>query len=81
MLTLVVSLLLHSPYASAYNMALTATQAQDKVQAQSGKEDADPISFGLAFGHEFQWWDSTQFAPRLGYIHNTVNSDDHYSGK
>ncbi len=81
MLTQLVFALLLNPNAHAWNMSLTANQAQEKVQAQSGKEDSDPISYGLGFGHEFQWWNSTQFAPRMGYVMNTVNSDDHYSGK
>lgn len=73
--------LLFTSNVHALNFALTATQAQEKVQNQKGKEDADPISFGLAFGHEFQWWQETRFSPRLGYIKNEVNSDDHYAGK
>lgn len=74
-------MLVLNPNAHAFNTSLTATQRQEKVQTQAGKEAADPLSYGIGFGHEFQWWNSTQFAPRFGYIKNTVESNDHYSGK
>ena len=65
----------------AFDAGLTATQAQEKVQNQAGSEDGDPISYGLVIGHVFDSPRSTKFSPKLGYIKNEVNSDDHYSGK
>jgi hypothetical protein len=80
LLNLILSLLL-LPEARAYDVGITATQAQDKTQTQSGSEASDPIGYGIAFGHEWQMFTTTKFAPRAGYIKNEVQSKDHYSGK
>ncbi len=81
LIQIVLQLILASGYANAFNGGLTISQAQEKVQNQKGSEASDPLSFGIMFGHEFDWWQSTRFAPRIGYIKNTVESDDHYAGK
>lgn len=48
------------------------------VQDKKGKEATNPISPGVAIGWNFQLPDNFGFSPSLGYIHNTVNSDDSY---
>ncbi|MGE4134008.1 MAG: hypothetical protein AB7F86_20395 [Bdellovibrionales bacterium] len=62
-------------------LALTANQAQDKVQTTTGSEAADAISPGITLGPHFDIGDGFRFAPQLGYIYNQVDSNDRYGGK
>lgn len=67
------------PKAFAWDASFGITQPQEKVQNRKGSTASNPISPYLAFGHTFSLTEAWSFAPRLGYIKNTVKSDDHYS--
>lgn len=70
-----------SPSSEAIHLGLNATQVQEKVQNRAGKEAGDPISPGIAIGHDFQIGESAlKFSPKLGYVKAQEFSGDRYAG-
>lgn len=67
--------------AYSWSFSLGVYKPDPKVQNSSGSEKDDPYSPFLAFGWhipvKYSWM--PDFVPRVGYIYNKNNSNDHYT--
>lgn len=80
-IAILLGLTFFSLHLHAYQIALGLHKPDPKVQDSRGSEKADPISpyiqLGWQFVNEFTWIGN--FVPRVGFVQNRDNSDDHYT--